>query len=309
MHWKMQTRMKAIVKIMPRMRAVVLFAVVVFFQSQCNPGEQQESNMQTVTSSDGTKIAYDKVGNGRAVILVSGALASRSAHDSLAQLLSKTFTVFNFDRRGRGESGDNKPYDVKREIEDIEALIKEAGGSAYLYGISSGACLALEAAAALGDKVKKLAIYEAPYDEGDSVVVKWKEYSSTLKDLIAANRNEEAVGFHMKFVGVPDPVMAGIKASPGWPQMKALAPTLLYDVAVVGEDRSVPEHRIASINASALVMDGGESLKSMPFMRRSADKIAKSIPVSQRRTIEGESHNVSNNVMASILIGFFTDNK
>lgn len=300
--------MKTISKTIPALSVIVLLALLVFFGSRCNP-KQQQDDMQMVTSRDGTKIGYNKTGKGDAVILITGALAARSAHDSLAKLLSEKFTVYNFDRRGRGESGDNKPYAVRREIDDIEALIQEAGGSAYVYGISSGASLALEAAAALGDKVKKLAIYEAPYNEGDSVVIKWKEYKSTLEKLIAADRYEEAVDFHMKFVGVPDSVLAGIKASPGWPQMKKLAPTILYDVAVVGEDRSVPEERIASINSTTLVMDGGESVSPMPFMRASADKIAKAIPNARRLTIQGESHNVANNVMADVLINFFGEKK
>ena len=141
--------------------------------------------MQTLISKDGTKIAYDKLGKGPAIILVIGALASRSDHAKLAELLSRDFTVYNYDRRGRGDSGDTKPTAVKREIEDIEALINEAGGSAYVYGISSGAGLALEAAAALGDKIKKLAIYEAPYDDANEFCQQWKEYSSKLDQLLS----------------------------------------------------------------------------------------------------------------------------
>jgi pimeloyl-ACP methyl ester carboxylesterase len=126
-----------------------------------------ETITSTVTSKDGTKIAYDKMGHGPAVILVAGALCSRSfwSGPELAKLLAHGFTVYNYDRRGRGESDDTKPYAVAREIEDIEALIDEAGGSASLYGHSSGAALALEAAIRLVKKVKKLALYEAPYND------------------------------------------------------------------------------------------------------------------------------------------------
>src|SRR5688572_17815148 len=145
--------------------------------------------MQTVTSKDGTQIAYDKMGNGPAVILVNGALSSRADHTELAQLLSQHFTVYNYDRRGRGDSGDNQPYKVEREIEDIEALIDKAGGTACVYGISSGACLALEAAAALGDKVKKLAMYEAPYDDTEGTAEKTKEFLSKLDALISKKQN------------------------------------------------------------------------------------------------------------------------
>src|SRR5579864_7169193 len=124
-----------------------------------------ETITSTVTSKDGTRIAYDKIGHGPAVILVAGALCSRSfwSGPELAKLLARSFTVYNYDRRGRGDSGDTKPYAIAREVEDIEALIVAAGGSACLYGISSGACLALEATLSLSGKVKKLAMYEAPY--------------------------------------------------------------------------------------------------------------------------------------------------
>jgi pimeloyl-ACP methyl ester carboxylesterase len=262
--------------------------------------------MQTVTSKDGTKIAYEKSGRGRAIILIGGALASRSDHAGLAQLLSRDFTIFNYDRRGRSDSGDAKPYAVEREIEDIKALIDEAGGSAFLYGISSGACLALEATAALGDKVKKLAIYEAPYDEARGVAEQWKEYSAKLNQLLAEGRASDAVELHMKTVGAPDAAIAGMKASPAWPRMTTLAPTIAYDVAVVGEDRSIPVERVAKIKTDTLVMDGGASLKSMPFMHSTADKLARTAPHAQRHTLEGQRHDADDKVLAAVLKAFFS---
>jgi pimeloyl-ACP methyl ester carboxylesterase len=297
--------MKTIPKIIPGVIITVLIGVVAFMGSRCSLN-QQEGNMQTVTSKDGTKIAHDKLGRGPAIILIAGALASRSDHAKLAQLLSPDFTVYNYDRRGRGDSGDTKPYAVKREIEDINALIDEAGGSAYIYGISSGACLALEATAALGEKVKKLAIYEAPYDEAEGVAEAWKEYSSKLNQLLAEDRRGDAVELHMKTVGAPDIAIVGMKASPGWSRLKALAPTIAYDVAVVGENRSIPAGRVATIKASTLVMDGGASLESMPFMRATADKLAKIVPNAQRRTIERQGHDIDNKVLSSVLKEFFS---
>src|SRR5688572_11857351 len=151
--------------VLPIVGIIALAGVVAYINIRSN-SSQQEGKVKTVTSNDGTKIAYDKSGDGPAVILVGGALASRKDHAELAQLLSSDFTVYNYDRRGRADSGDIKPYAVQREIEDIEALISEAGGSAYVHGISSGAALSLRAAAALGDKVEKLSVYEAPYAEG-----------------------------------------------------------------------------------------------------------------------------------------------
>src|SRR6266496_5531496 len=139
-------------------------------------GEAMATSTARVTSKDGTKIVYDQIGHGPAVILVAGALCSRSfwSGPALAKLLAPRFTVYNYDRRGRGDSGDIKPYAVEREIENIEALIDEAGGSAYLYGHSSGAALAMEAALRLGNKVKKLAMYEVPYNEDAEYQRAWK---------------------------------------------------------------------------------------------------------------------------------------
>ncbi|RAW02411.1 alpha/beta hydrolase [Pseudochryseolinea flava] len=262
--------------------------------------------MQKVTSKDGTAIAFKKSGNGPVVILICGALASHKDHGKLAELLSDHFTVFSYDRRGRGGSEDTKPYAVAREIDDIEALIDHAGGSAFLYGISSGACLALEAAATLGDKVTKLAIYEAPYDEGVGEKERWKAYADTLQEYVASSRNGDAVEYHLKFVGIPDVALVALKASPQWAEMKSLAHTLLYDVAIVGDDRSVPAGRIGKIKVPILVMDGEKSLEKMPFMRTSAEKIGSAIPQSKRRTVEGQDHQVDEKVMAPILTDFFS---
>ena len=259
-----------------------------------------------LTSRDGTRIAYDTWGKGPAVILVNGALADRSGNAELAQLLAPHYTVYSYDRRGRGGSGDTKPYSVQREIEDIEALIDAAGGSARIYGKSSGASLALQAAAELGEKVGKLAVYEAPYSDVDGAAKEWKEFKAQLDILLAANRNDEAVTRFLKISGAPDEALTKLKASPAWPGMLAMAPTLAYDVAVVGADRSVPVAIAAKIKAPTLVMDGGASLGPLPFMRPTADKLGKTIPDSQRRVVEGQTHDVSSKVLAPILLKFFT---
>ncbi|QJR11024.1 hypothetical protein DSM104443_02095 [Usitatibacter rugosus] len=258
-----------------------------------------------VTSKDGTRIAYDKVGTGPTLIVVNGALATRAGGAELAQLLAPNFTVYSYDRRGRGDSGDNKPYSVKREIEDLEAVIDAAGGSALVYGKSSGAALALEATSSLGGKVKKLAIYEAPYSEAEGAAREWRAFRSSLDATLAAGRRADAVAQFMKFVGAPDEAIAKMKASPAWPQMEAMAPTLAYDNAVLGDDRAVPVARAAKIKAVTLVMDGSASQEAMPFMRPTADKIAKAIPKAQRRTVEGQAHDVSAKALAPILARFF----
>src|SRR5436305_399997 len=174
-------------------------------QNARHTGDYMETIPSTVTSKDGTRIAYDKIGQGPAVILVAGALCSRSfwSGPELAKLLAPHFTVYNYDRRGRGDSGDTRPYAVAREIEDIEALIDEAGGSAYLYGHSSGAALVLEAAILLGQKIKKLALYDAPYHEEPADRQAYKDYIKQLTQALAADRRGDAVAAFMHYVGMP----------------------------------------------------------------------------------------------------------
>ena len=258
-----------------------------------------------VTSRDGTRITFDKYGKGPALILVGGALSDRTAGAELAQLLAPHFTVYSYDRRGRGDSTDTQPYSVQREIEDLSALIDTAGGSVYVYGKSSGAGLALQAAAALGDKVKKLAIYEAPYNDADGAAQEWRDFRKKLDNLLAADRRSDAVTAFMQFVGAPDEAIAKMKSSAAWPGMLKMAPTLAYDNAVLGDDRSVPASVAARIKAKTLVMDGGASVQPMPFMRQTADKLGKAIPGAQRKVLEGQAHDVSSKALAPVLQEFF----
>jgi pimeloyl-ACP methyl ester carboxylesterase len=262
--------------------------------------------MRTVTSEDGTTIAFDQSGKGPAIILVDGALQYRAFDQGMAQLadlLAQHFTVFHYDRRGRGDSTDTQPYALEREIEDIEALINEARGPAFVYGISSGAALALEAAIQLGDKVKKLAMYEAPYNDDDTARQAWREYTKQLGELLAADRKGDAVGLFMMLVGVPADQVEGMHQHPMWPLWEAVAPTLAYDhIAALGEDASVPTGRAASVAVPTLVMDGGESY---PFMHVTALALANAIPYAQHRTLEGQTHEVAAEALAPVLVEFF----
>ena len=260
---------------------------------------------KTVTSRDGTRISFDRWGQGLPVIVVGGALSDRSGGDELARLLASKFTVISYDRRGRGASTDTRPYSVKREIEDIEALIDSAGGSAYVYGKSSGASLALQATAALQGKVRKLALYEAPFSDEEGAAREWREFRAKLDALLAADRREKAITLFMKFVGAPDEAIAQMKTSPAWPGMLAMAPTLAYDNALLGADRSVPVGIAAKVKADTLVMDGAASAGPLPFMRSTADKLGKTIPGAQRLVVEGQGHDVSPKVLAPILLKFF----
>ena len=262
--------------------------------------------MKTVTSKDGTTIAFDQSGKGPVVILVDGALQYRAFDQGMAQLadlLAPHFTVIHYDRRGRGDSTDTQPYALEREIEDIEALIEEAGGAAFLYGISSGAALAMEAAIKLSDKVKKLAMYEVPYNDEDSAQQAWREYVGQLKELLATGRKGDAVGLFMMLVGASPDQVEGMHQHPMWPLWEAVAPTLAYDhIAALGEDASVPTERAASVAVPTLIMDGSGSI---PFMHATAQTLADAIPHAQHRTLEGQTHEVAAEALAPVLIEFF----
>lgn len=259
--------------------------------------------MKKVISKDGTPIAYDQSGQGPAVILIDGALCYRAfgPMGPLAALLSPHLTVITYDRRGRGESGDTQPYALAREVEDIEALINQVDGSAFIYGISSGGCLALEAALQLGDKIKKLAMYEPPYNSAPAARQPWKEYRTQLKKLLAADRRGEAAALFMQFVGTPADQIEGMRHAPVWPMFEAVAPTLAYDAAATGDDRMVPVERAAAVRVPTLVMNG----TVIPFMLETANALAKAIPHAQHRTLEGQSHDVDVQVLAPVLVEFF----
>ncbi len=263
--------------------------------------------MSTVISKDGTRIGYSTQGSGPALILIDGALCYRNfgPMPHLAELLAPHFTVYTYDRRGRGESSNSVPFAVEREVEDIDALIQEAGGSAYVYGISSGACLALEAASRLGDRIKKLALYEPPYNEEQASISVWKDYTKNLKEALAAGRRGDAVGLFMQLVGTPADQVNGMRQAPMWPMFEAVAPTLAYDAADMGAERAVPVERAARVKVPVLVMDGGANLTYLPFMHVSATKLAKAISGARQRTLEGQTHDVSSEVLAPVLVEFF----
>jgi pimeloyl-ACP methyl ester carboxylesterase len=261
--------------------------------------------MPKVISKDGTPIAFDQTGAGPAIILVGGAFQYRAfdpGTTKLAAILAEHFTVFHYDRRGRGDSGDTHPYAVEREIEDIDALIKVAGGSAFVFGMSSGAALAMNAAINLGDKVKKLAMYEAPYNSDDIAKHAWKEFTKQLGELLAANRRGDAAALFLKIVGMPANQIDGMRQASEWPMFEAIAPTLAYDVAILGEYAAVPIEQAARVSVPTLVMDGSAGLA---FMHVTAAALAKSIPDAIYKTLEGQTHNVAPEALAPLLEEFF----
>jgi pimeloyl-ACP methyl ester carboxylesterase len=261
--------------------------------------------VQTVSSKDGTGIAFDQQGDGPALILVDGAMTTRASGSKpeLARLLAQRFTVFTYDRRGRGDSGDTQPYAVEREIEDVDALIDQAGGVAFLFGHSSGGCLALDATAKLDRKVRKLAIYEAPYNDDPEAQKTWREYLKNLTAALASGRRGDAVALFMVLVGTPAAQIEGMRRAPFWDGMEAIAPTLAYDhTAIMGRDGSIPIERVAGIRVPTLVMAGGSGA---PFMLATAKTLSQVIPGARLQTLDGQTHNVDPGALAPVLEEFF----
>ena len=260
--------------------------------------------MNQIMSKDGTAIAFYRSGQGPTVILVGGAFQYRAidpptAH--LAALLAEHFTVFHYDRRGRGESGDTQPYAIEREVEDLEALIHESGGSAFVFGMSSGGVLALDAAAR-GLAITKLALYELPFNSGDEQACQGTErYTRQLTALLTEGRRGDAVALAMTTWGAPAEAIAGMRQTPIWPLFEVVAPTLAYDDAIMG-DGSVATERLASITVPTLVLDGGAS---PAFMHNAAQAVAHALPNAKRRTLEGQTHDVAPQVLAPVLVEFF----
>lgn len=257
--------------------------------------------MDSVTSKDGTVITYDRLGSGPAVILVTGGSVDRMSNAPLAELLAPHFTVFNYDRRGRNESGDTPPYAVEREVEDIEAVADAAGGSAYLYGSSSGAALALEAARQLPTKITKLALWEPPYiPEGFPRPP--ANTAEIYRDFVAQGQRDAAADYFMeKVVGMPPEFVAQIHSTPFWPQQMALAHTLAYDATIMG-DYTLPVERVAEVKIPTLVLTGSAS---MPFMPVTAQAIVEHLPNGQHRVLEGQRHDASAESLATPMIEFF----
>src|SRR5262245_17994148 len=260
----------------------------------------------TVRSKDGTPIAFERVGRGPALILVDGALCYRALGPSagLAKLLGRDFTVFTYDRRGRGESGDTAQYAVEREIEDLQALLNEAGGEAFVWGVSGGAALALEAANRVAG-IRKLALYEAPFIvDGSRPPIPQNDWAG-ISNAVAAGRRGEAVKRFLTLVGAPRFFIALMPLLPVWSKLMRVAHTLPYDGAIVMEHqggKSLPAGRWASVSMPALVMNGG---KSPTWMRTAAQAIANVLPNAKHRVLERQTHMVKPKVHAPVLTELF----
>jgi len=261
--------------------------------------------MAIAISKDGTRIAFDKTGQGPALILVAGAFQDRMAMGAYAGPLSEHFTVYNYDRRGRGESGDAQPYAVEREIEDIDALIQGAGGSAFVFGGSSGGVLTLDAAAH-GLNITKLAVYEPPFVVDDSRELPPENIVDQLKDLIASGRRGDAAEtFMTKGSLMPADMVTGMRTQPFWPSVEAVAHTLVYDATIMeGTMRgvSLPLDRWKAVTIPTLVIYGGAG---PAWSRNAAEAMVELLPNAERRTLEGQFHTLTPEALTPVLEKFF----
>lgn len=256
----------------------------------------------TVTSTDGTTIELDRIGDGPAVVIIGAGPTDRSANSPVAELLASTFTVINYDRRGRGGSGDAASFSVDNEYDDLAAVIEAAGGSAFVYGTSGGAHIALEATAR-GLPITQLGLWEPTYvlDGETSRPRPPADYEAQLAAAVADDRPGDAVEmFFTLAAGMPAEFVAPMRETPFWPAMEALAPALVHDAAMIGDFRP-DTARLAKLAVPTLVVDGG----TVPWMSNAADAVADLVPDAQRVTIAGQPHNVDAAAIAPVIANFF----
>ncbi len=261
--------------------------------------------MTTTTSADGTRIAYTRAGSGPALVLVDGAMCYRgsSPNDGLAKELAAHFTVYTYDRRGRGESGDTGPYEVQREVEDLAAVVKEAGGEAFLFGISSGVALVLDAAPHLA--VPKLALYEPPFIVDGTRRPVPPDYVTRLDQALQEGKRGKAVKLFMtEGVGLSGVMVATMRIMPFWAKLKRVAHTIPYDTALVIDHQAGEPLPAAwpEVKVPALVIDGG---RSPDWMRNGVASLAKVLPSAEYRTLPGQTHIVKAAALAPVLKEFF----
>jgi len=271
---------------------VILYLSLYIVANRALNRTDMDAKQKTVTSKDGTLIAFEQTGAGPVVIVVTGALADRSGTRRLAKHLAEHFTVINYDRRGRGKSTDTQPYAVEREVEDIQALIDATGRSAFVFGVSSGAVLALEAASGLGGKVNKLFMYEPPFIIDGSRPPMPDNFGNQITELVSEGQRSDAVRlFFTKGMGIPPFAVTMMRLlMPGWSKMAGMAHTLHYDLAILAgtqEGKPLPVRRWAATTAPTLVVVGGES---EAFFHSGAKALTETLPLAQYRSLEGRNH-------------------
>jgi pimeloyl-ACP methyl ester carboxylesterase len=253
--------------------------------------------MQVVRSADGTDIAVEQFGDGSPLVLVGGAFQDRSSMNAVAAGLRDTFTVYEYDRRGRGASGDKVPYSVEREVEDLAAVIEVAGAPAFVFGQSSGGALALEAAAR-AVPIRGLVVNEPPYTDGPGTSIEFAEH---LEELVETGQPAEATAAFLELIGTPPAVIASMKARGSWTRMESFAPTLSYEVRMCNNGE-VPTDRLADVSAPTLAMAGEHS---PAWAHAGTRMIAEHVPSGEARVIAGQGHVVADDVLISVLREFF----
>jgi pimeloyl-ACP methyl ester carboxylesterase len=265
-----------------------------------------DASIATVRSDDGTAIAFERAGQGPPLILVDGAFCYRGLGPSspLAALLARRFTVFTYDRRGRGDSADTAPYHVEREIEDLRALIDEAGGSAYVSGISSGAALALEATRR-GAGITKLALYEPPFIVDDSRPPIPADIAAQLTALVAADHRDDSVRLMLRHMGAPAIGIALMRLLPVWRKLTQVAHTLPNDMTILAPYQAgnpLPTDRWNDVRSATLVTVGG---KSPAWFHHGTRALTDILPIATHRVVEGQTHHVKAKALAPLLEAFF----
>ncbi|MFF0310468.1 alpha/beta fold hydrolase [Streptosporangium sp. NPDC004379] len=260
--------------------------------------------METVVSADGTRIAFERLGEGPPVVVVGGATCDRTVTRPLAERLARRFTVINYDRRGRGDSGDTTPYAVEREVEDIAALIVAAGGTAFVYGHSSGAALALHAAAR-GLPVGRLVLHEPPFSPGGERGRVMRETADEVGKLLAEDRRDDALALHLSMTGMPPEAVREMRHRSWWAGWAAKAVTLPYDYAVLdeaGRGGVTPAEQARGVSAPTLVVCGGAS----PAWLLDEDRrVADALPDGRYVLLAGQEHVVPPEVLVPVLAEFF----
>jgi pimeloyl-ACP methyl ester carboxylesterase len=258
--------------------------------------------MKTVASLDGTSIAFERGGDGPPIIFVFGAFSDHKRAVPLASALQPRFTTYVYDRSGRGSSGDHQPYAVQREIEDIDALIRDAGGPVLVFGHSSGATLALHAAAS-GSNITEMVLYEPPFVVDSSRPRPPADLAAQIVQLVSSDRRGAAVElFQLKGVGLSEEVVVQLRNAPNRPGLEAMAHTLVYDALLTG-DSSLPEELVGSVMTPTLVVSGEAS---PPFLQNAARAVADALPNGEHRSLPGQTHDIMPEVTAPIIEAFFT---
>ncbi|MBC6470397.1 alpha/beta fold hydrolase, partial [Actinomadura alba] len=259
--------------------------------------------MNKVISADGTPIAFERFGSGRPVVVVGGATCDRAKMREVSERLAHHFTVINYDRRGRGDSGDTAPYAVQREIEDLGALITEAGGTVSVYGHSSGAGLALHAAAH-GLPITRLALHDPPFVPAGEQERAAREQGRQLRTLLEQDRRGDAAALFMTWTGVPSEAVAQMRGEPWWAGLEAIAHTLAYDSEVMGDisrGGTIPADQVGRVATATLVVNGGAC---PAWMIDAGRRIADGIPGGRQIVLADQEHVVPPDLLVPAIADF-----